>query len=112
MHGPTGNPAATEMPVVWVWATAHVTQFAQVGWRYLEVGAGSGELPQGGFFTTIVDPAEGAVGFALHVVKNSLDHTACTRPGLPPRQDEVAAENVTFMLDASLGGCAATSLAC
>jgi hypothetical protein len=38
--------------------------------------------------------------------------TACTRPGLPPRQDEIAAENVTVVLDASLGRCAATSLAC
>ena len=37
------------------------------------------------------------------MVKNSFDHTACTRPGLPPRQDEVAAENVTVVLDASLG---------
>jgi hypothetical protein len=110
VRGPAGNPAATEMPVVW--ATAHVTQFAQVGWRYLEAGAGSGELPRGGFFTTIVDPVEGAVGFALHVVKNSFDHAACTRPGLPPSQDDVTAENVTFVLDASLGGGAATSLAC
>ena len=114
VRGPGRNPAATEMPVVW--ATAHVTQFAQVGWRYLKVGAGSGELPRGGFFTTIVDSAEGAGGFALHVVKNSFDHAACTRPGLPPSQDDVAAENVTFVLGASLGGgggMAATSrLAC
>ena len=113
VRGPTGNPAATEMPVVWVWMTAHVTQFAQVGWRYLEIGAVSGELyVADGSFTAIVDPAEGAVGFALHVVKNLFDHTACTRPGLLPRQEEVAAENVTFVLEASLGGGAATSLAC
>ena len=64
------------------------------------------------FFATIVDPTEGDVGFALHVAKNSFDHTACTRPRLPPSQDDVAAENVTFELDASLGGGAATSLAC
>ena len=28
VRGPAGNPAATDMPVVW--ATAHVTQFAKV----------------------------------------------------------------------------------
>ena len=31
-----------------VWATAHVTQFAQVGWRYLKFGSGSGLLRKGG----------------------------------------------------------------
>ena len=30
------------LPVVW--ATAHVTQFAKLGWRYLKNGMGSGEL--------------------------------------------------------------------
>ena len=33
------------MPVVW--AMAHVTQFAKVGWRYLKNGLGSGRLPLG-----------------------------------------------------------------
>eukprot|EP00666_Eupelagonemidae_sp_cell4sb_P013812 gene13812-15885_t len=106
VRGPARNPAATDMPVVW--ATAHVTQFAKVGWRYLRRGAGSGELPKGGFFTTLVDG--GGDDFALHVVKNSYDHAACTRPALPPSQQSVEAENVTFVLDASMGG--AASLAC
>jgi galactosylceramidase len=106
VRGPAGNPAATDMPVVW--ATAHMTQFAKVGWRYLKRGSGSGELPKGGFYTAIVD-GDGD-GFALHVVKNSLDHAACTRPGLPPSQGNVEAENATFILDPSMGG--ATSLAC
>ena len=66
----------TQMPVVW--ATAHVTQFAKVGWKYLRGGLGSGRLPRGGFYTTIADPD--GTDFALHVVKNSFDHAACTRP--------------------------------
>ena len=36
----------SHMPAIW--ATAHVTQFAQVGWRYLKVGSGSGLLRRGG----------------------------------------------------------------
>jgi galactosylceramidase len=39
-----------------VYATAHVTQFTKVGWNYLAVGSGSGELPGGGYYVTIVDP--------------------------------------------------------
>ena len=40
---------------------------------------------------------------------------AIDRPGLPPRQDEVAAENATFatfVLEASLGGGAARASRC
>ena len=29
-----------------VWATAHVTQFTQPGWRYLNLDSGSGQLDQ------------------------------------------------------------------
>ena len=108
VRGPPNNPAAVDTPVVW--ATAHLTQFTKIGWRYLKSRAGSGELPQGGFFTTLVDgPDDGNDDFSLLVVKNSYDHAPCTRPALPPSQDGVKAENVTFILDSSMGG--ATSLA-
>jgi len=64
-----------------LWATAHVTQHTPIGWqpgrpletnqvvpeipsvplesvcrRYLPVGSGSGELPRGGYYTTLVEP--------------------------------------------------------
>ena len=79
---------------------AHVTQTTRAGWRYLPVGAGSGILPDGGFFTTMVD-ADGG-DFSLHAVKNSYDHAACTRPKLPPSQRNVGRENVTFILAPSM----------
>jgi galactosylceramidase len=106
VRGPAATPTTNDMPVVW--ATAHVTQFAKVGWKYLKPNAGSGQLPKGGFFTTLVDSDSN--DFALHVVKNSYDHAACTRPHLPSSQDHVEAENVTFILDHSMGG--ATKLVC
>ena len=96
------------MPVVW--ATAHVTQFAKPGWRYLAAGSGSGRLPKGGFFTTTVDPD--GHDFALHVVKISYDHASCTRPGLPSSESSVAAANATFILAATMGISAGTKLAC
>jgi galactosylceramidase len=94
-----------------VWATAHVTQFSKVGWKYLTVGSGSGLLRHGGYFTTIVDP--NSTAFSVHVVKNSFDHAACTRPKLPPSLKDVAPETVTFKLSdpGTLGG-SVTKLAC
>jgi hypothetical protein len=94
-----------------VWATAHVTQFSSIGWRYLKVDSGSGLLRHGGYFTTTVDP--NSTAFSLHVVKNSFDHAPCTRPGLPASLKGVSAETVTFKLSdpAVLGGSAA-KLAC
>ena len=107
-----GGGSDGTMPVVW--ATAHVTQFAKLGWRYLKNGMGSGELSKGGYYTTLVDP-DGA-DFALHIVKNSYDHAACTRPPLPPT--EVAEpEDVTIILAPSMlinstSGKKITQLAC
>ena len=81
-----------------VYATAHVTQFTDVGWHYLPVGAGSGSLPGGGFYATLVDPATS--DFTLTVVKIDESHAPCTRPHLP--NFNVSSEEVTFKLDASM----------
>ena len=81
-----------------VWATAHVTQFTKTGWKYLDLGSGSGQLPNGGYYTTIVDPA--GSDFTINVVKISREHAPCTRPRLP--QFDVEEETVTFVLDKSL----------
>lgn len=81
-----------------VYATAHVTQFTEVGWHYLPVGAGSGQLPGGGFYVTIVDPA--GSDFTMNVVKIDESHAPCTRPHLP--SFNVSSEQVTFKLDASM----------
>ena len=69
--------------------------------------------PKGGYYTTLVDPD--GDDFALHIVKNSYDHAACTRPPLPPT--EVAApEDVTIVLAPSIlinsAGKKITQLAC
>jgi len=79
-----------DMPVVW--ATAHITQFTEVGWKFLKVGQGSGELPAGGYYASYV----GASDFTLTAIKISRDHAPCTRPKLP--DFNVSAESVTFQL--------------
>lgn len=85
-----------DMPVVW--ATAHITQFTAPGWRYLGNGSGTGELPKGGFYASLVDGDD----YTLNVVKISRDHASCTRPKLP--DFDVADEVVTFQFDTSKGG--------
>ena len=73
---------------------ADVTQFTKVGWNYLAVGSGSGELPGGGYFVTIVDPA--GTDFTINVVKIDEAHAPCTRPHLP--DFNVTAETAHFEL--------------
>ncbi|XP_065185004.1 galactocerebrosidase-like [Sycon ciliatum] len=82
-----------------VWATAHVTQFTKVGWKYLKNGAGSGILANGGYYATLVDPNSNDL--TIIIVKISKEHAPCTRPGLP--DFNTSAEEVEFMLDSSLG---------
>ena len=81
-----------------IWATAHVTQFTKIGWLYLKDGSGSGQLPNGGFYATFVDPS--SKDFTLTVVKISYDHAECVRPSLPPFN--VSDEVVTFKLAGSM----------
>eukprot|EP00929_Paragymnodinium_shiwhaense_P043197 TRINITY_DN22249_c0_g1_i1.p1 TRINITY_DN22249_c0_g1~~TRINITY_DN22249_c0_g1_i1.p1 ORF type:complete len:857 (-),score=158.67 TRINITY_DN22249_c0_g1_i1:250-2820(-) len=77
-----------------VWATAHITQFTNIGWDLLAVGSGSGQLPQGGFYATYSDPK--GDDWTLTVVKISEDHAPCTRPPLP--HFNVSSEKVTFTI--------------
>ncbi len=100
-HYGDDDEGRSSMPVLW--ANAHVTQFTQIGWKYLAVGRGSGELPAGGYFTTIVDTSANDGDFTLLVVKISYDHAACIRPALPSFLANVTEEEVTFVLDASMG---------
>eukprot|EP01064_Diplonema_japonicum_P022994 TRINITY_DN3336_c1_g1_i1.p1 TRINITY_DN3336_c1_g1~~TRINITY_DN3336_c1_g1_i1.p1 ORF type:complete len:825 (+),score=228.69 TRINITY_DN3336_c1_g1_i1:51-2477(+) len=82
-----------------VWATAHITQFTKIGWKYLKNGSGSGQLTNGGFYTTLVDPT--GTDFTIIVVKISHEHAPCTRPGLP--KETVNPETATFKLAADMG---------
>jgi len=47
-----------------LWASAHITQFAQPGWHFLSVpGGGSGVLGGGGHYVTLVDDASAPTRF-------------------------------------------------
>ena len=57
-----------------VWATAHFTQFTALGDRYLPHGAGTGKLPLGGSYVSLVD---GRGGLTILVQKASHPHSLC-----------------------------------
>jgi hypothetical protein len=66
-----------------IWATAHTTQFASPGWKYLE-GGGNGLLPGGGSYVTLVST-------------NSSDFSIIIETA-----DASAAQSVTFHLTGGL----------
>ena len=55
-----------------VWATAHVTQFVQPGWLYLEGGA-NGYLDKKGSYTTLISPSAKDMSILLETVDATED---------------------------------------
>ena len=65
-----------------VWTGAQFTQFTDIGWRFLSVpSGGSGELPGGGFYVSLVPPEGQGVG--LTVVLETLASPRCPSPRAP-----------------------------
>ena len=90
-----------------LWSTAHITQFTQIGWKYLSQGSGSGVLDKGGYYTTFFD---GNNSFSTIMVKISHEHAQCVRPQLPvePVEDEIA----TFKIENIFKGKTPSKLSC
>eukprot|EP01097_Dermamoeba_algensis_P001574 TRINITY_DN1591_c0_g1_i1.p1 TRINITY_DN1591_c0_g1~~TRINITY_DN1591_c0_g1_i1.p1 ORF type:complete len:572 (-),score=115.32 TRINITY_DN1591_c0_g1_i1:121-1806(-) len=83
------------------WASAHTTQFADPGWIYLNQGSGSGHLPKGGSYVTLIPPgsensAHGTIDFSIVIETMSHDMSTCVRPDLPAYS--VEKQTVTFNL--------------
>lgn len=76
-----------------IWITAHTTQFAKPGWRYLET---IGNLTHGGSYVALTD---GQGNLTIVIETMTHDHSQCIRPYLPPYK--VSTQNVTFHLQGS-----------
>ena len=53
-----------------LWATAHTTQFAKPGWKYVESG-GCGYLPNGGSYVTLKSPNESDYSMIVETVDST-----------------------------------------
>ncbi|XP_063078852.1 galactocerebrosidase [Engraulis encrasicolus] len=76
-----------------IWITAHTTQFAQPGWRYLQT---VGHLTHGGSYVALTD---GKGNLTVVIETMTHDHSICVRPALPPYS--VTPQNATFILKGS-----------
>eukprot|EP01052_Picozoa_sp_SAG31_P020512 SAG31_NODE_1546_length_7927_cov_29.239525_2_plen_640_part_00 len=87
-----------------IWVSAHYTQATEPGWYFLPVGAGSGMLPAGGSYVSLVSPRDCGgftsedtkMGFTLIVQTMEHDMSACFKDTHPPFS--VSPQNVTFTL--------------
>lgn len=80
-----------------LWTSAHWTQFSSVGWRFLSVaGGGSGFLPGGGAYVTLVPPGSTS-DFTLILETLQGDCLRC-------KGGATAAQNVTVRLTGGLPG--------
>ncbi len=53
-----------------IWATAHITQFIEPGWRFLDNACGYFDQPSGGNFVTLTDPEK--KDFSIIIYADSL----------------------------------------
>jgi len=79
-----------------IWATAHYTQFTEIGWKFTAKGSGSGQLKTGGYYVTLADP--NSKNFTIVIEKIPKDHGLCVRPALPPDDLTVTGELVKFQI--------------
>lgn len=85
-----------------IWVTAHYTQTSEVGWRYLPVGSGSGDLPSGGTFLTMVSDADanGKREFALVAQTMEYTNSKCFKDA--HAAFDVSNQTVVFSLSSDL----------
>ena len=81
-----------------IWVTAHTTQFIEIGWQYLQHGAGAGKLDKGHSYVSLM--GKNASEFTLVIETMSHIHSPCIRPYLPPYN--VSVQTANFMLKGTL----------
>jgi galactosylceramidase len=84
-----------------IWVAAHTTQFVEPGWRYLLNNTGSGFLPQGGSYVTLISPDEKDLSIIIETMNST--NSQCVRMN-PNWNWTVEAQTVTFKLTGSFSG--------
>ena len=86
-----------------IWATAHTTQFASPGWLYLRNNSGSGFLPGGGSYVTLVSDRK-ASNFSIVIETFRKENSLCIRSNPQYKWTVLDRQNVTFVLRKVSGG--------
>ena len=81
-----------------VWASAHTTQFTEPGWLYLRNGSGSGFLPGGGSYVTLVSD-EIASDYTIVIETTTRAHSMCIRRNPSWNWSVAELQTVTFSLE-------------
>ena len=92
MHAPEPWSGFYELDQVF-WATAHHTQFTNIGWKYLQHGNGVGVLNGGGTFVGLTD-SHGNLTLVVETMTG--DNSWCVHDD--PPKTPVYQQNVTFEL--------------
>ncbi len=79
-----------------VWATAHTTQFAQPGWRYLDGACGF--LAKAGSYVTLTSPDGGDYSVIIETMDNLPYDQACQNTNSKDEDADVQPARVTFKL--------------
>ncbi|GFR70735.1 galactocerebrosidase [Elysia marginata] len=77
-----------------IWASAHTSQFTEIGWSYLQHGRGVGTLPKGGTYVGLVNPDRNQLTVVMETM--TFEHSKCVWDQKAPFQ--VAPQNVTLSL--------------
>lgn len=77
-----------------IWASAHTTQFTEIGWLYMKHGQGVGTLPKGGTYVGVVNPGRDHLTIIMETM--TFDNSECVWDWKEPFN--VSAQNVTLTL--------------
>ena len=87
-----------------IWATAHTTQFVDVGWHYLQHGSGVGALENNGSYVALTDGKE------LTIVVESMTPAVSDCSGRHRPPGNVTSQQVTFQLAGAFAGLTALNV--
>jgi hypothetical protein len=82
-----------------IWVTAHTTQFAQPGWKYMDSACGN--LAGGGTYVALRSPSGGDYSVVLETIGAKVPQSVhvVTGPGLSPGQLHVWESNATLRFE-------------
>lgn len=90
-----------------IWATAHTTQFTEIGWNYLMDANGVTELKEGGTIVALLSPNRKNMTIVIETMDTSKNEFCLRYPAKPT---PVSAQNVTLNFKGSMASVTSLNL--